>query len=463
MASICITKRKNKNGIVWQYRFEIGSVNGKRQWESKSGFATKREALEAGKKAQQMYDSTGRVLRQTEMTYSDLLDHWIEQEVSQTCKPNTVDNYRKKINLYIKPELGRYRIKSITKQNIKDFLLRLYNDGFSPNTISVCRGIITKSFTYAVDSDFIAVSPADHIRISRQSGLPPKVPTRTEPHVYIPADRMKEIFERFPEGTSCHLPMMIGYHCGLRLGEVFGLTWEDIDLENRTLSVNRQVQWISNKQPKADTPSGQIRNTQSKISDQAGRTARTDKAGGSDTSDSDSGYWYFSEPKYRSYRTIDIDEALTELLAREKAKYEAERQNTEDYVTYYAEQPLIHTGIKPEHPQAFNKISCSGSKNSGGTEIHLINVRSNGTFISPRTLKHTSSVIHHQLNFPEFDFHSLRHTHATMLLEHGAPLVYIQRRLGHTNIKVTTDIYTNHLTADMRSQGNSILNDIYHP
>ena len=435
MASICITKRKNKNGIVWQYRFEIGSVNGNRQWESKSGFATKREALEAGKKAQQMYDSTGRVLRQTEMTYSDLLDHWVEQEVSQTCKPNTVDNYCKKINLYIKPELGRYRIKSITKQNIKDFLLKLYNDGFSPNTISVCRGIITKSFTYAVDSDFIAVSPADHIRISRQSGLPPRVPTRTAPHVYIPADRMEEIFERFPEGTSCHLPMMIGYHCGLRLGEVFGLTWEDIDLENRTLSVNRQVQWIS---------------------------------GSSDTDDSDSGYWYFSEPKYRSYRTIDIDEALTELLAREKAKYESERLNTEDYVTYYTEQPLIHTGIKPEHPQAFNKISHSGSKDSGSKdnsneEIHLIHVRNNGTFISPRTLKHTSSVIHHQLNFPEFDFHSLRHTHATMLLEHGAPLVYIQRRLGHTNVKVTTDIYTNHLTADMRSQGNSILNDIYHP
>ncbi|MCI7099758.1 MAG: site-specific integrase [Lachnospiraceae bacterium] len=435
MASICITKRKNKNGIVWQYRFEIGSVNGNRQWESKSGFATKREALEAGKKAQQMYDSTGRVLRQTEMTYSDLLDHWVEQEVSQTCKPNTVDNYRKKINLYIKPELGRYRIKSITKQNIKDFLLKLYNDGFSPNTISVCRGIITKSFTYAVDSDFIAVSPADHIRISRQSGLPPRVPTRTAPHVYIPADRMEEIFERFPEGTSCHLPMMIGYHCGLRLGEVFGLTWEDIDLENRTLSVNRQVQWIS---------------------------------GSSDTDDSDSGYWYFSEPKYRSYRTIDIDEALTELLAREKAKYEAERLNTEDYVTYYTEQPLIHTGIKPEHPQAFNKISRSGSKDSGSKdnsneEIHLIHVRNNGTFISPRTLKHTSSVIHHQLNFPEFDFHSLRHTHATMLLEHGAPLVYIQRRLGHTKVKVTTDIKTNHLTADMRSQGNSILNEIYHP
>lgn len=438
MSSICITKRKNKSGIVWQYRFEIGSAGGKRQWESRSGFATKREALEAGKKAQQMYDSTGRILKQTEMSYSDLLDYWIEHEVSRTCKPNTVDNYQKKINLYIKPALGKYRIKNITKQNIKDFLIKLYNEGFSSNTISVCRGILTKSFNYAVDSDFLAVSPANNIRMPKQGGLPPKTPTRTEPHVYIPEDRMAEIFERFPEGTSSHLPMMIGYHCGLRLGEVFGLTWEDIDLENRTLSVNRQVQWISGRH------SGQNASVQNPSKE-------------SDGSDTSSGYWYFAEPKYRSYRTIDIDDTLFELLAREKTKYEAAKQAVENYTTYYAEYPLIHTGQKPNHPQTFNKIS-----NKGNVEIHLITVKPNGVFISPRTLKHTSSVIHHQMNFPEFDFHSLRHTHATMLLEHGAPLVYIQRRLGHTNIKVTTDIYTNHLTASMRTQGNSILNDIYH-
>lgn len=448
MSSICITKRKNKSGIVWQYRFETGSVDGKRQWESKSGFATKREAMEAGKRAQQLYDHTGRVLKQTEMTYSDLLDHWMEHEVSQTCKPNTAENYRKKINLYIKPGLGKYRIKGITKQNIKDFLIKLYNDGLSTNTISVCRGIITKSFNYAVDSDFLAVSPANNLRMMKQGGLPPKTPTRSEPHVYIPADRMQEIFERFPEGTSCHLPMMIGYHCGLRLGEVFGLTWEDIDLENQTLSVNRQVQWFSGKHSEPDAAPGQ----------KPGKTSeRTGSTDADHANDAETGYWYFSEPKYRSCRTIEIDEALTKLLAREKAKYEAARQTTENYVTYYTDQPLIHTGIKPEHPQAFMKIGHSGRE-----EIHLINVRTNGTFISPRTLKHTSWVIHHQLNFPEFDFHSLRHTHATMLLEHGAPLVYIQRRLGHTNIRVTTDIYTNHLTTDMKSQGNSILNAIYH-
>ena len=435
MSSISITKRKNKTGFVWQYRFEIGSVDGKRQWESKSGFATRKEALEAGKKAQQIYDNTGRVLKQTDMTYSDLLEYWLEHEVSQTCKPNTVENYRKKIRLHIKPELGKYRIRTITRQNLRDFLLKLYNEGFSLNTISVYRGILTKSFHYAVDSGFLAVSPAENIQMPKSGGLPPRTPTRTQPHVYIPADKMAEILERFPEGSSCHLPLMLGYHCGLRLGEVFALTWEDIDLERRILSVNRQVQWNAGKE---------------------------------------NGYWYFSAPKYESYRAITIDPAIAELLAREKENYLQSSLHTENYVAYYAEHPLQHTGVKPDKPPAFNKIRAAASpgrnRNETGTEekdegekweVHFINVRKNGKYNSPWTLKHASSVIHQELHFPEFDFHSLRHTHATVLMEHGAQLVYIQRRLGHANIKMTQNIYTNHLTDEIRFQGDSVLDTIY--
>ena len=73
------------------------------------------------------------------------------------------------------------------------------------------------------------------------------------------------------------------------------------------------------------------------------------------------------------------------------------------------------------------------SDNLGSVEIQPLLVRENGEYIAPRTMQHTSSVIHHKMNFPEFDFHSLRHTHATMLQENGADMVYIQRRLGHVN------------------------------
>ena len=61
----------------------------------------------------------------------------------------------------------------------------------------------------------------------------------------------------------------------------------------------------------------------------------------------------------------------------------------------------------------------------------------------------------------EYDTYSLRHTHGTMLIENGADMVYVQRRLGHKNINVTMNIYTNHLTQIIKSRNNITLNNMY--
>lgn len=95
-----------------------------------------------------------------------------------------------------------------------------------------------------------------------------------------------------------------------------------------------------------------------------------------------------------------------------------------------------------------------------GTPLHLVCVRENGMYIHPRTMHHTSTIIHHKMNYPDFDFHSLRHTHATMLAEHGAPPKYIQERLGHTKVELTMNIYQ-HVTDTIRTQGRHILNELY--
>lgn len=55
MGDVLIKARTRNSGkVVYEYRFEVASIDGKRQWKSKSGFATKREAREAGKIAQHM-------------------------------------------------------------------------------------------------------------------------------------------------------------------------------------------------------------------------------------------------------------------------------------------------------------------------------------------------------------------------------------------------------------------------
>lgn len=51
-----------------------------------------------------------------------------------------------------------------------------------------------------------------------------------------------------------------------------------------------------------------------------------------------------------------------------------------------------------------------------------------------------SRVIHHEMHLA-FDYHSLRHTHATLLIESGADVKNVQTRLGHTNIETTLQTY----------------------
>ncbi len=155
--------------------------------------------------------------------------------------------------------------------------LQKAKQNYSRITLSVIKGILTGSLGYAVKQEMIRYSPMTNVTLPspRNEQFKP----RTAPHVFISPVRIEEIFARYPEGSSTHVPMMLGYKGGLRIGEAFAGTWDDVNFEGSTYAVSRQVQW----------------NEQDKV-------------------------WYFSAPKYDSYRTIDLDEETMDLLKREKEK-----------------------------------------------------------------------------------------------------------------------------------------------
>ncbi len=74
-------------------------------------------------------------------------------------------------------------------------------------------------------------------------------------------------------------------------------------------------------------------------------------------------------------------------------------------------------------------------------------------------MQHCGRVIHYDMGYMKYDYHSLRHTHATILIENGAPIKDVQYRLGHKSVQVTLDIYS-HVTAKMQSQTLDILNNM---
>ena len=387
-----------KRGKTWEYRFETASIGGKRTQSSKGGFLTKKEALEAGVLAKSEYDKTGTAFKPSEKSYSDYLDEWIESYGKLELSPSTMLSYKKKIKLHIKPDLGKNKINALSHEQLQKFLQKKFDEGFSRNTLSIMKSILNNSLSYAVfPLKYLNANPASNLKMPSKNAIP-KNPTRTKIRYVIPKDKLDLILDRFPEGTTAHIPICLGYYCGLRHGEAFAIDIDnDIDFEKGILHLRHQLQSID-------------------------------------------GFWTLINPKYNSIRDIDLNEKMLDLLKREK---EIQIANKEKYREYYKQL----------------KINDKGQLNyENGTNIQLVTMRENGEVLSPRIIQHVGRVVHYEkgLEYKEFDFHSLRHTHTTMLLANGADIKYVQKRLGHKNIKVTLDIYYQ-LTDDIREKNKKFI------
>lgn len=390
------TVNTRKRGTKWQYQFEAATVNGKRKQITKSGFRTKKEALDAGTKALAEYNNCGLSFVPSEISFNDYLDYWIKEYATVNLKETTVTNYEKKIRLYIKPELGIYKLKALTPSILQNFINKKFNEGFSRNTLLVLKGILSGSLNYAVEPlTFIKFSPMAAVRLPLARAVP-NTPTRKKEKKIVTPEEINIILERFPFGHSCYLPLQLAYRCGLRLGEAFAVTWEDINFEDRTLNINKQVQ------------------NQNK-------------------------FWTITDTKYKSDRVIDLDDTMIEILE----KYKLHQEKSKEFYNEY------YTQLKVNSLNQINELE--------GDDIHLINIRENGTYIQPRVMQHCSRIIHYKLGFKNFDYHSLRHTHATMLLSAGANIKAVQERLGHKKVDLTLDTYT-HVTDEMRKETLKILN-----
>lgn len=135
--------------------------------------------------------------------------------------------------------------------------------------------------------------------------------------------------------------------------------------------------------------------------------------------------WVFGTPKTESSnRTILMGNTLINILKHHKKR---QIKNKLKYGKYYTE----------------NNFVCT---------------KENGELVSTGSLKYLSRVVNYDLGIP-FNFHSLRHTHATMLLEAGANIKDIQFRLGHSKLATTMDTYS-HVTDNLKKDTVDILESV---
>ena len=399
----------------WEYRFEGAKVDGKRKHISKAGFKTKKEAEIAGTKALAEYNNAGLHFEPSNMSYADYLDYWFDNYVKVSCKYNTQIAYTGIIENHLKPALGMYRLKSLTPMQLQEYVNQKFKNGLKKATLKNIMGVLAGSLSYAVlPAQLLRSSPADHVKYPKLSSERSEV-NRT----IISLDDFNKMIDRFEKGNPFRYALLIGFYTGLRIGEVFALTWDDIDFREGTLDVNKQVY---KRNYGVDVR---------QVMKQKGK--KEEKSA-----------WYFGSTKSpASVRKIKIGATLIAEL-KEYRKIQLEHMML--YGEYYTQ--IFKKEEKDEKGNTIHRlIEVEKSVPVSLPQANLIMRKENGQYTSTDSFKYASRVIHYELGISKFNFHSLRHTHATKLIENGISPKAVQARLGHENIETTLQTYVHNTDA----------------
>lgn len=388
MSKINIRKR-NK---YYEYRIEIAKVDDKRKWISKSGFKTKQEAEEAGIQAYNEYLSAGTPFKACNMSYSDYLDYWMENYCKNNLKYNTINTYEIIIRKYLKPFIGKYKLSTITSVALNNFMNNIVNNynhsrNYYKNILKVLKG----SFRDACNLyGFIKYNPALTLRL-------PKIEQYSEDvkHVYT-EEEIKLILERFKDNITFICAFLTAYFTGLRTGEVFALTWDDIDLKEGIISVKNSVY---------DKPK-----------DYKGR-------------------WYLGTTKTKiGVRKIYIGNILKEVLKSYKQRQEHLK---EIYGFQYKHYSL--EDVENNNGKIIEKRIVINENNKD--IINLIFTKDDGTYVGTDITKYPYKVIHNELGIKKCRFYDLRGTFATKLASNGTLMQDVSDLMGHTDPTITQKYY----------------------
>ena len=405
----------------WEYRFEAAKIDGKRKHISKAGFRTKKEAEVAGAKALAEYDNAGLKFEPTEISVADYLEYWLNNYCKMNVADSTMVAYTNIIKNHFIPRIGHYKLKAVSTLVLQEMVNDIYvNRGFTKSFMKNILKVMKGSFKYAkVTAKLITYNPADDVVLPNMAS-----DSEAEEIIILTKDNVNTILDRFKDSPATYYAILTAYYTGFRVSEVYGLTWDCIDFENKKITINKIAKKIEKEGKTSD--GGVARGIRGKA------TTR----------------WYFGTCKTASsYRTVDVGDTLLNALKEYK---EWQDKNEEAYAELYTKHYL-----KPETTATNRKVQRIISMCDMDVEIplertHPVFIKENGEYRGSDTIKYASKVINYELGI-QFNFHALRHTHATMLIEAGVPVKAVSDRLGHGNVRTTLETYV-HVTDRMRSE-----------
>ncbi|MBN1040089.1 site-specific integrase [Clostridium botulinum] len=214
----------------WKATVCLGYEDGKKNVARKQGFKTKKEAekwiTEILNKKNKGYIAA----TESNISFKDYINKWFNDYKSKHIGINTRTNYKSRIDTHIIPKLGSYKLNKITNAIVQDFYNSLIGQGLKPSSVKKIMEILNGVFKYAQKSKLIYTIPTD---IEKQPMNKPKIEFWSKKEIDFYLNEIKD--------TYLYTPILIEVLTGLRVGELCGLRWCDLDFKTNSLTVRNQV------------------------------------------------------------------------------------------------------------------------------------------------------------------------------------------------------------------------------
>ena len=183
---------------------------------------------------------------------------WWEKVALLSLKNSTCCNYKSYLNLTIIPALGTRPINEITTRMISDLVIKKVKEGLRNSTVRNIRNCLSAILRHAANPDgFISSNPARGIPVPKPEN---EQPTKEQnPFTWEERTRIEETFlKEYP----AYYPLVVcGFRTGLRIGELIGLQWQDIDFEKKLIFVQRNITRCKITTPKSRSSRRLVRMT----------------------------------------------------------------------------------------------------------------------------------------------------------------------------------------------------------
>lgn len=217
----------------WHHRLKVLKADGMTKYSKKGGFQTKEEAEESSRQCEEAYRKAYRAHQAStsaDMLLADYLMYWLEQIYIARIEGTTLRVANYVLYDLLLPNMNQgIKLRHVNAEYLDDLLAIVSKTCESAGNKS--RELLNIALKDAVAHGYISSNPVPDTKPYK----------RKKPKIIVLSKEKMKFFLSKAADNNWYLEILLGLFLGLRKGEILGLKYKDFDIENRTVTISRQI------------------------------------------------------------------------------------------------------------------------------------------------------------------------------------------------------------------------------